>query len=178
MIIFSNMQRLCHGGWILAALVLMVLNGFGFLSIEGQTVKGHSPLIKSLQQKLVRLENTSSVQKIINVSQKEIQRLFAVYHRAKPNSIEDKKMSEKIDRPLRNMGEPVLPPLNGIIKIVDNSGSTYYKALFGEKSYREKDRLMNFLITDISLRGVTLSHSNKRRFIQSPTIYYSIDQGE
>ena len=162
----------------MAALILMVINGFGFLSIEGQTIEGHSPLIKSLQQKLVRLENTPSVQKVINISQKEIQRLFAVYHRAKPSSIEDKKMSGKLDRPSGNMDEPALPPLNGIIQIVDSSGSTYYTALFGGKSYREKDRLMNFVVTEISLRGVMLSHSDKRRFIQSPTIYYSIDQGE
>jgi hypothetical protein len=178
MIIFGNIQRLCQGGWIMATLILMAINGFGFLSLEGQTVKGHSPLIKSLQQKLVRLENRPSVQKVINISQTEIKRLFAAYHHAKSSSIEGEKISDKVDHPSKNMDEPVLPPLNGIIKVVDSSGSTYYKALFGGESYRKKDRLMNYLIIKISLQGVTLSHSGKRRFIQSPTTYYSIDQGE
>jgi hypothetical protein len=178
MIIRGNLQRRCHGGWLLAALILISINGFGFLSIEGQTMEGYSPLIKSLQQKLTQLENQQSVQKAINNGKKEVRHLFAAYHQAKPATIQNNVISEEVNPYSKDANEPVLPSLNGIIQMKDGFGSAYYTALIDGKSYRVKDRVMNFVVTNISLRGIELSRFGKRWFIQSPSVYYSIDQGE
>ena len=178
MIIWGNVQRWCHGGWVLAALILISINGFGFLSIEGQTVEGYSPLIKSLQQKLTQLENERSVQKTIAMGNNEIRHLFVAYHQAKPDTIQNNEMSEEVNRPSKTTNDPILPSLNGIIQMKDSFGSAYYTAIINGKSYGEKDRVMNFVVTKISLRGIELSRSGKRWFIQCPNVYYSIDQGE
>jgi hypothetical protein len=179
MIIWGNVQRWCHGGWVLAALILISINGFGFLSIEGQTVEGYSPLIKSLQQKLTQLENQPSVQKVIAMGNNEIRHLFVAYHQTGPDTIQNNEISNEVNPPSKAANDaPILPSLNGIIQMKDSFGSAYYTALIDGRPYREKERVKNFVVTKISLRGIELSRSGKRWFIQCPDVYYSIDRGE
>ena len=174
----GNMQRWCHGGWALAALILISINGFGFLSIEGQALEGYSPLIKSLQQKLTQLEKKLFVQKVIAMGKNEVQHLFVAYHQNRPDTVQNNEMFKEVNRASKTTNEPVLPSLNGIIQMKDSSGSAYYTALIDGKSYHEKDRVMNFVVAKISLHGIELSRSGKHWFIQRPNVYYSIDQGE
>lgn len=178
MIIWGNTQRWCHGGWVLAALIFISINGFGFLSIDGQTLEGYSPLIKSLQQKLSRLETRSSIHNVIDMGKNDVQHLFTAYHQTKADTIQTNEMLKEDSGASEAADEPALPALNGIIQMKDSLGSAYYTALIDGKSYGEKDRVKNFVVTKISLQGVVLSRSDKRWFIQSPTIYYSVDQGK
>ena len=47
----GSKQQLCTAGWIMAGLVLVTINGFGFLGLESEPLRGSTPAISSLRQK-------------------------------------------------------------------------------------------------------------------------------
>lgn len=178
MTVFGSRQRLCYSGWVLAALIIVAVNGANFLTLENQALEGYSPAIKSLQFKLNRLKNASVVRSAIDPDFNEIQGLFAVYRQPKPSDMKTGAMSVETDTSSVVIDEPTPPSLSGIIKITNESGAHYYAALVGGKVCRKNDVVMDFRILDISLRGIVLTRSGKRWFVKSPTTYYSSDQGE
>ena len=140
-------------------------------------LEGYSPAIKLLQPKLIRLENALAVQNAVDVSRNEIQRLFTIY-RLQQSPETENVMSSGADISSTVDDEPTLPVLKGIVKITDGFGAYDYAALVGGKVCRRNDYVMNFRVIKISPRGIVLSRSGKRWFIQTPTTYYSSDQGK
>ena len=55
--LIGSKQQLCMGGWLLAALALAGINGFGFLSLESKPLPVSSMAVSSLRQKLALLES-------------------------------------------------------------------------------------------------------------------------
>jgi hypothetical protein len=173
---FGNKQRLCFGAWVLAALLLAASNGFSFLCMEGGALQGYSPAIKSLQSKLVRLKNDQT-NRAVAFGKAEAGFLFTTYRRLKSTVIPEGAASKAEGGPVVSK-DPALPPLTGIVQVMDGRGARHYSAVLNGKLCREKDRVMDFVVAEISPRGVVLRRSGRRWFIQAPSVYYSSDSGE
>lgn len=175
----GNKQHLCYGAWVAAAIILAGFNGIGFLSLEGQALEGYSPVIKSLQANLGRLEKVLSVQKNIDFSRSDIQRVFSAYLSSPKQMPVETKTAPKKYQPLKKVaGQPALPDLGGILQVMDKNGERRYVALLDGKAYQANDRVTDFVVEKISAKGVVLRQAGKSWFIKPPNVYYSSDQGQ
>ncbi len=181
MILFGTKQRLCYSLWGIAAAIIVAINAMGFFSLEGQALEGYSPVIKSLQVNLARLDNALSMQRAIDVGDNEIQRLLAAYQLKKvPPAPEMTAVSDRgaAEKEIEISKEPTLPDLSGILLMVDQHGNHRYTALLDGKARQLNDRVNDFVVEKISPQGVVLSRSGKEWFVSCPNVYYSSDQGE
>ena len=170
----GNKQQLCTAGWIAAALVLVAINGFGFLGLESEPLRGNSMAIASLRQKLTRLENRLA-ENAHNAFGKEgfwkkPLSMLASHDPAKPSgeSGADVSFSKNV----------LLPDLTGILQADSPSGETRYLAVLDGRICREKDEVMAFSVKKISAEGVLLRRQGMEWFIESPKPRYSSDQGQ
>ncbi len=180
MILFGTKQRLCYSLWVIAAAILAVINALGFLSLEGQALEGYSPVIKSLQVNLARLDSALSIQKSLDFSDSEIQRLLKAYELKAQPAAEMTASSNGAASPDKTeiSKQPALPDLNGILQEVDPNGNLRYAAILNGKAFRRNDQVMDFMVKKISPQGVLLSRAGKTWFVRRPDVYYSNDQGK
>ncbi len=170
----GNKQQLCSAGWTLAALVIVAINGFGFLGLESEPLRGSTPAIFSLRRKLARLESRLA---------ENTENVFGPYgFLEKPISM---LTSQEVVEPSEENGPGIsfkenvpLPNLTGILKADSPSGKTHYLALLDGRVCREEDEVMAFIVERISAEGVLLSRRGMEWFVESPAPRYSSDQGQ
>ena len=173
----GSIQQLCTAGWIMAALVLVTINGFGFLGLESEPLRGSTPAISSLRQKLARLEsrlaeNTKNAFGQYGFLEKPISMLTT------KEAVEPSEASAESGSGISLTENVLLPDLTGILKADSPSGKTAYLALLDGRVCRETDEVMAFKVEKISAEGVLLSRQGMEWFVESPAPRYSSDQGQ
>jgi hypothetical protein len=166
------------GGWLLAALVLIALNAFRFITLEYQPLVGNSPTVKLLQTKLQQFDRTLAAGVF---SFKDRIDLLGAFNASSKNrkSKDDRSVSEGQDGSQSQAGRTTgLPSLSGIIHILDPLGSVYYQAVLNGQVCREKDKIADFTVVKISPGGVVIRRSGREWTIEGPTPYFSSDQGD
>lgn len=166
-------QQLCTAGWTLAALVLVAINGFGFLGLESRPLQGNSPAVSSLRQKLARLESrlAENARTIFSGDgfRQELLAMQASYDSAAPPDKQGSAISSTV--------KVALPELTGILQIDTPAGTRRYMAVLDGRVCRETDQVTAFSVEKISAEGVLLSRGGMEWFVERPEPRYSLDQG-
>lgn len=175
MIAWGNRRRLCFSGWILAALLLIGLNGFHLLALENQPLVGHSPTIKALRLNLSQWENALT-RLAMSSDDSALRPVFARYQ-------------PPVDPPTEAVPEPsaepsaqtppriALPALSGIVQALDQQGQQTYLAVLDGRVYRTNDQVGTYVVEQILPRAVILNHAGRQWHIECPTPNYSEDRG-
>jgi hypothetical protein len=171
--ISSSRRRLCVGGWILAALVLAGVNGWAWLSLESQALVGNSPTIKSLQQKLARLQAA----KAREGRQMEGIGPGVFEARYTPRSAPETQPPTADPRP-RDAAPEALPVLTGVVGRLTPQGGVEYAALLDRRLCRIRDRVGDFVVERISPSGVMLRRAGQEWFVEAPQPYHSSQRGD
>ena len=176
--ISGNKQRLCIGAWFLAALLLMGLNVFQFLSLEEQPLVGYSQTVKVLQVKLEDFEKIGATG------------AFALKNRLNPLKVDSwfSSGSKTEDHPgagkvpnladIQESAESTLPRLSGILRALQPGGTLYYSAVLNGRVCRVKDKIDEFTVVKISPTSVVVRRGGHDWTLDSPTPYFSSDQGD
>ncbi|MEE4113875.1 MAG: hypothetical protein V2I40_13740 [Desulfobacteraceae bacterium] len=176
MIIWGNRRRLCFSGWILAALLLIGLNGFHLIALENQPLVGHSPTIKALRLNLSHYENTLSAP-ALSTDATRLRPLLIRYAKPPTPAPPTSAPPPDIAAPVAAPEQINLPVLAGIVQALDQQGRQSYWALLDGRVCRSGDKLGAFVIDRISPRGVVLNRSGRQWLIEAPAPHYSQDQG-
>lgn len=164
----GDKQRSFMGAWVLAALVILAVNGLNLADLIDQPLLGNSREVKGIRRQWTLLEQLSSlaIKEAKAVAEVDLDRVFA---RFEPVSV--LKVWDTGTAPGEEQAEesgPVLPMLTGILTVSDLEGNVRSTAVFHGKRYREKDEVQGFRIEKIAEEGVYLTKWGTNWFVPSP----------
>jgi hypothetical protein len=168
-------QKLCMVGWLLAAALLVAVNGLPFFSLEEASLDGDPANLRALRSKLSLLESLAAAHKRPLSDLEGLQSFFAAYQ-TPPKSVPADAPAVAADGATAP-AQAVLPGLAGVLQRVDGRGLPYYLALVDGRVCAEKDQVRMFTVGSISAEGVVLQHAGMQWFLPSPQPYYSSDEG-
>lgn len=177
MTLFGNKQRLCIGGWMLAALVILAVNWYDYAGLVGRPLESHSSTIRSLSAKLNRLDGAAIERKLQQLSLDGYHEFFARYLKSDPEIQPAAHTLEK-PSPVETVTAPALPDLTGVIQVIGQNGTVNHLCVLDGRVYKEKESIEGFLVERITAEGVLLRKSERQHFINRPEIYYSNDRGK
>jgi hypothetical protein len=176
MIILGNWRKLCVSAWILAALLLIGLNGFHLIALENQPLVGHSSTIKVLRLNLGQYESALSAP-VVSSDDKRLSSILIRYAKPPTPSPITTAPSPDVVAPVVAPDRITLPVLAGIVQALDQQGRQSYWALLDGRVCRTDDKVGAFVVEQISPGGVVLNRSGRQWHIESPAPHYSKDQG-
>jgi predicted amino acid-binding ACT domain protein len=175
--ISGSLQRTCLGGWLLAALLIGGMNIHQFAILENQPLAGYSQTIKILQANLLQFDQTLANGLFSLASQVELpdsgllSKEVGKAANGIPASVDHNVPENQVTNTI------ILPSLTGIVHVVPTNGTVYFQALLNGQLCRTKDVIDGFTVDKISPEGVVVRRAGIIRTIESPTPYYSSDQG-
>lgn len=175
--ISGSRQRLCMGGWFLGALVLLGLNASPFMSLQQQPLVGYSQTVKALQSKLQDFDKMVATG-VFSMKDRfdllETGAWFSTSTKAAGNSGGAKATNGSR---IPDAAESVLPALTGIVQALDPRGAISYRAVLNGRVCRVRDKIDDFTVVKISPSAVVVRRSGRSWTLDSPTPYFSSDQG-
>jgi hypothetical protein len=179
MIKIGTRKRLCIGGWILVALLLVGFNGFKLMSFFNPELPGQSRSVKEAMKKWRQLEDrvpTTIVEALDNIN---LSVAFAEYNKYTPVS---HKQKNKVSTPRSGVANEKkiniqLPSLTGILRTTDAHGNTRSIAVINGEYLGEGERVLGFMVQKISEEGIILTRGGVRFSVPAPKVKFSLDQG-
>lgn len=158
------------------ALLLFGHNGFKLLSFLDPELPGQSRVVKVAREKWQQLEKKAPLAMTGSLDNINLDRIFAnfspVSHKQKkkvpitrPQSVKEKRIKIK------------LPDLTGIMQISDAHGGTQSLAVIDGECLGEGQRVLGFIVKEISKEGIILTRGGTSWFVPAPKISFSLDQG-
>jgi hypothetical protein len=165
------------GGWFLAALVLLGLNASRFVSLEQQPLVGYSQTVKALQSRLRDFDKMAATGVFSMKEQFDLYEAGAWFSAGGKASEGSGAAKIKSGGQIPDAAESVLPTLSGIMQALDPRGSIYYRAVLNGRVCRVRDKIDQFTVVRISPTGVIVRRAGRSWTLDSPTPYFSSDQG-
>jgi hypothetical protein len=164
----GDRQRSFMGAWILAALVILGVNGLNLTNLLDQPLLGNSQEVKGIRRQWRLLEQFSSlaIREAKAVGDVDLARVFSRFEPLQVLESWDPE-AEEVETEAEPAG-PILPVLTGIITVTDLEGNVRSTAVFNGRRFREKDVVEGFRIERIAEQGVTLSRSGADWFVPAP----------
>jgi len=179
MIKIGTRKRLCIGGWILVALLLVGFNGFKLMSLFNPELPGQSRNVKEAMKKWRQLENRVPATIVEALDNINLNVAFAEYTKDTPVSHKQKK---KVSTPRSGGAKEKainikLPSLTGILSTTDAHGNTRSLAVINGEYLGEGEILFGFIVKEINEEGIILSKGGVRFSVPAPKVKFSLDQG-
>jgi len=164
----GDKQRSFIGAWVLAALIVLGVNGLNLTNLLDQPLLGNSREVKGIrrQWKLLEQLNSLAIKEAKAVAGVDLDRVFS---RFEPMSVlkgwDTGTESEEVQA---EESGPILPTLTGILSVSDLEGNVRSTALFDGERYKEKDQVQGFRIEKIAEEGVYLTKWGTNWFVPAP----------
>ena len=174
----GSRQRLCIGGWILAALIVLGLNTYQFISLEQQPLVGYSQTVKVLQAQLRDFDTAAATGVFAlkdRIQQIEAGAWFSTRRKPADHSGTTKAVG---GTPIPDAAGMLLPTLSGIIQALDPRGGTDFRAVLNGRVCRVRDKIDEFTVVKISPGTVVVRRAGRNWILNTPTPYFSSDQGD
>ncbi len=175
--ISGSRQRLCVGGWFLAALLLFGLNASRFMSLEHQPLVGYSRTIKALQSRLQDFDKMAATGVFSLKDQFNLREAGARYSTGSKTAENSGEAKAKNVSKAPDATGSALPALTGIIQAMDPRGAIHYRAVLNGRVCRTRDKIDEFTVVRISPSGVVVRRAGRSWTLDSPTPFFSSDQG-
>jgi hypothetical protein len=181
MMAIGDTKKMIMGGWILAALIVLAYNGSQFASLLAPPVTGYSHEVRSVIGKRHQMDAQ------IAAAKQSMTPLDLTWLATGVDRPPDKKEAENTEPapPLASAADaPVtkeemqLPRLQGIFQTSDIQGHLKRRAVLDGNLFKEKDRIGNFTVQQISDKGVLLTNDRGRWFLQPPDVPFSFAREE
>ena len=178
MIILENEKRFYNAGWFLAAIFIIGVNGFAFVSAFSPPEVERSKETRLMGQKWRELDDKLSAalkNSFNNINPETIAERFSPIKNSDNKELFPKKnLAEEFKTETEN--EISLPILDGIFSILDDNGHYALFALIEGRKMKRHDRIRGFTINKIDPKGVTLVRDGITRFVPLPEIPFSMNR--
>lgn len=161
----------------MAALVLLGLNASRFMSLEQQPLVGYSPTVKVLQSKLQDFDRMLATG--VFTFKNRIDQIEAGAHCLANYKAAGERRTAFAEDSVQSPDDTasVLPTLAGIVQALDPRGAIYYRAVLNGRVCRVRDKIDEFTVVKISPSKVVVRRAGRSWTLDSPTPYFSSDQG-
>ena len=179
MIKIGTRKRLCIGGWVLVALLLVGFNGFKLMSFFNPELPGQSRSVKEAMKKWRQLEDRVPATIVEALDNINLSVAFAEYTKYTPVS---HKQKNKVSTPRSGVANEKkiniqLPSLTGILSTTDAHGNTRSIAVINGDYLGEGERVSGFMVQKINEEGIILVRGGARFSVPAPKVKFSLDQG-
>jgi hypothetical protein len=174
--ISGSRQQMYMGGWLLAALVLLGLNASRFMSLE-QSLVGYSQTAKALQSKLHEFDKLVATGVFAVKDRLDLLEASARYPVGSRAAASAASVGARSGDPIPDATQSLLPTLTGVMQTLDPRGAIDYSAVLNGRVCRVRDKIDEFTVVKISPAGVVVRRAGRSWVLESPTPYYSSDQG-
>jgi hypothetical protein len=179
MIKLGTRKRLCIGGWVLVALLLVGFNGFKLMSFFNPELPGQSRSVKEAMKKWRQLENRVPANLVETLDTVNLNVAFAEYTTYTPVS---HKQTKEVSTPRTKAAKEKtinikLPNLSGILRTTDAHGNIRSIAVINGEYLGEGERVLGFMVQKISDEGIILIRGDARFSVPAPKVRFSLDQG-
>jgi len=166
----GDKQRSFIGAWVLAALVVMGVNGLNMTNLLDQPLLGNSREVKGIRRQWKLLEQLSSlaIKEAKAVAEVDLDRVFSKFEPLSVLKVWDTDTGTEAGQEQVEESGPVLPMLTGIVSISDLEGNVRSTAVFHGKRYKEKEQVKGFRIEKIAEEGVYLTKWGTNWFVPAP----------
>jgi hypothetical protein len=164
----GDKQRSFMGAWVLAALVVLGVNGLNLTNLLDQPLLGNSREVKGIRRQWTLLEQLSSlaIKEAKAVAEVDLDRVFS---RFEPMSaLTGWDTGTEAEGVQVEESGPILPMLTGILSVSDLEGNVRSTAVFQGERYKEKDQVQGFHIEKIAEEGVYLTKWGTNWFVPAP----------
>ena len=164
------------GYWILAALVLLGYSGYKMMILVDPVIPIPSREVKGTRQNIHKMESLASLSAKGMEDSLQLDRVlqgFAGESERKTVAMNtpEKKPAEQKHK------EPDPPDVSGIFQTLTPQGGIEHRALIKGSCVRENDSVNGFTVKEITWEGVTFCKNDKKWFMPSPDVDYSLDKG-
>ncbi|MDY6972214.1 MAG: hypothetical protein SV775_07775 [Thermodesulfobacteriota bacterium] len=171
----ARRKSLFIGGWILAALVLLVYNGFELTTLLYPNHPTHfvrSRLVDTVHHKWIQFRQLCL--EPIKEGKDDIDHVLARFH---PPFVErgGKSMIARGGNEEKKNTE--LPSLKGILQVTDVLGNVRRLAVIDGIRLAEQDTVRGYMLREISDKGVLLEKGDAVSFIPVPEVPFSLNYG-
>jgi hypothetical protein len=162
----------------LAALVVLGLNVFQFMALEQQPLVGSSQTVKVLQTQLRDFDNVAATG-VFALKDRIRQIEAGTWFSARPEATGPSGTAGAVGGiPVPDAFESLLPKLSGIIQTLDPREGIEYRAVLNGRVCRKRDKIDEFTVVRISPGAVVVRRAGRNWTLNSPTPYFSSDQGD
>lgn len=178
MIQTGSKKGLFVGICILVSILLTGYNGFKLMTLfDPFLLKRSDSVIKAMEKwRQFKTKSEEVLSQALNDS--EIKMLTSkIGYPLKKREVSIIKTS-KDDNKIEKTIEEKLPVLSGILQVLNVQGKTNSYALMEGKKLKEGFKISDFTVQKITENGVLLARGGKTWFIDSPKVYFSLDQGK
>ena len=164
----GDKQRSFIGAWVLAALVVLGVNGLNLTNLLDQPILGNSREIKGIrrQWKLLEQLNSLAIKEAKAVAEVDLARVFSKFEPMSVLKVWD--TGTEAEEVQAEESGLILPKLTGILSVSDLEGNVGSTAVFQGKRYKEKDQVQGFHIEKIAEEGVYLTQWGANWFVPAP----------
>jgi len=175
--LLGSRQSVCFSGWLMAALVLLGLNGFHLMALENQQIVGHSPAIKTLRANLIQWENSMKARAMPDGGY-PFEPLQIRYSEAQPRDTAPSPPKSAEAVPAAPPEAVNLPVVRGVLRTVDRRGRETYLAVLDGQVCQPDDRIDAFVVREVSRKGVLLEGQGQQWYLECPAPAYSENRGD
>ena len=164
----GDKQRSFIGAWVLAALVVLGVNGLNMTNLLDQPLLGNSREVKGIRRQWKLLEQLSSlaIKEAKAVAEVDLDRVFSKFEPMSVLKVWD--TGTEAEGMQAEESGPILPTLTGIMSVSDLEGNVRSTAVFHGERYKEKDQVQGFSIEKIAEEGVYLTKWGTNWFVPAP----------
>ena len=161
-------QRSFMGAWVLAALIILGVNGLNMADLLDQPLLGNSREVKGIRRQWKLLEQLSSlaIKEAKAVAEVDLDRVFARFEPLSVLNVWD--TGTEAEEAQAEESGPILPVLTGLLSVSDLKGNVRSTAVFYGRRYKERDEIQGFRIEKIAEEGVYLTKWGTNWFVPAP----------
>ncbi len=166
----GDKQRSFIGVWVLAALLILGVNGLNLTNLLDQPLLGNPREVKGIrrQWKLLGQLNALAIREAKAVAEVDLDSVFSRFEPMSALKIWKEDPDDPAEAETKQDAGPALPVLTGILCVSDLEGNVRSTAVFDGKRYGEKDEVQGFRIERIAEEGVYLVREGKRWLVPAP----------
>ena len=164
----GDKQRSFIGAWVLAALIILGVNGLNLMNLLDQPLLGNSREVKGIRRQGKLLEQLSAlaIKEAKAVAEVDMDRVFAKFEPLSVLNVWESNIEGEETQ--AEASGPILPILTGLLSVSDLEGNVESTAVFYGKRYKEKDDIQGFRIEKIAEEGVCLTKWGTNWFVPAP----------
>ena len=174
MLKLANQQMLGIAGWIVAAFIILGINGAELISLR------NSINDRLLTETISASVKTNQLEKIIKkIKEDEIEyrkSLKKIMLFGSKSTYSDQELPVSgISNRIKKIGGTTLPLLSGVIQVSDINGDVQSFAVIEGKKYSADDQINGFILSKISSKGIWFTKNKKDWFVPMPSVPFSVN---
>jgi hypothetical protein len=174
MLKLANQQMLSIAGWIVAAFIILGINGAELISLC------NSINDRLLTETISASVKTNQLEKFIKkIKEDEIEyrkSLKKIMLFGSKSTYSDQELPVSgISNRIKKIGGTTLPLLSGVIQVSDINGDVQSFAVIEGNKYSTDDQIDGYILREISSKGIVLTKNKKEWFVPIPFVPFSVN---